>query len=33
VSGVLDCEANTPPPDLLGDINAGAFAGQCVPNE
>jgi len=33
VSGVLDCEANRPPPDLIGVINAGAFAGQCAPSE
>jgi len=32
VSGVLDCEANTPAPDLAGVINAGTFAGQCAPS-
>jgi hypothetical protein len=33
VSGVLDCEGNTPAPDLLGGIHAGAFRGQCAPSE
>ena len=33
VSGALDCQGNTPPPDLIGVIHAGTFRGQCAPSE
>ena len=33
VSGALDCQGNTPSPDLIGVIHAGTFRGQCAPSE